>query len=126
MDFWRCGREATASDSSNKSRAPKMARCASGKEHAIGDVSLGERGGEHFAGEVTGLVGVTFAAAGAASQAKRDVVFGEDVGEALDFAGVGNGKQYLVALSGELLHFFEHGRNRAMEAGSGLGEESDG
>ena len=55
---------------------------------------------------------------------KRDVVLGEDVGEALDFAGVRDGEQNLIALSGELLDFFEHRRNRAVEARSGLREES--
>ena len=69
-----------------------------GKHHAIGHVGFGERGGENFAGEVTGFVGVAFAAAGAAAETKRDVVFGEDIGEALDFAGVGHGEQNLIAL----------------------------
>ncbi len=96
-----------------------------GEHHAIGDVGFGERGGENFSGEVTGFVGVAFAAAGAAAQAEADVVFGEDVGEAFDFAGVGDGEQNLISLPGEFLDFFEHRRNRAVEAGSGLGEESD-
>ena len=94
-----------------------------GEHHAVGDVGFGERGGEHFSGEVAGFVGIAFAAAGAAAQTERDVVLGEDVGQALDFAGVGHGKQHLVALPGELLDFFEHRRNRAVEAGSGLREE---
>ena len=93
--------------------------------HAIGHIGFGQRGGENFSGEVAGFVGITFAAAGAAAQAERHVVFGEDVGQALDFAGVGHGEQNLVALSRELLHFFEHGRNGAMEAGSGLRQECD-
>ena len=95
------------------------------KHHAIGHVGFRERGGEHFAGEVTGLVGIAFAAAGAAAQAKRNVVFGEDVGQALDLAGVGHGEQHLIALPGELLHFFQHRGNRAVEARRGLGQESD-
>ena len=39
-----------------------------GEQNAIGNVGRGQRGGENFAGEVTGFVGVAFAAAGAASQ----------------------------------------------------------
>ena len=91
-----------------------------GEENSIGNVGLGKRRGEDFAGEVTGLVGVAFAAARAASQAERDVVFGEDVGQALDLAGIRDGKQHLVALAGELLDFFEHRGNGAMETRSGL------
>jgi hypothetical protein len=41
-----------------------------GEQDAIGDVGFGERGGEDFAGEVAGFVGVAFAAAGAAAQAE--------------------------------------------------------
>ena len=41
-----------------------------GEHHAVGDVGFGERGGEDFSGEVTGFVGVAFAAAGAAAQAE--------------------------------------------------------
>ena len=95
-----------------------------GKHHSIGDVSFGQRGGQDFAGEVTGFVGIAFAAARAASQAEANVVFGEDVGQSLDFASVGHGEQNLIPCAGELLHFFEHRRNRAMEAGSGLGQET--
>ena len=97
-----------------------------GEQNAVGDVGFGQRGGENFSGEVTGFVGVAFAAAGAAAEAEADVVLGEDVGEAFDFAGVGDGEQDLLAGAGELLDFFEHRRNRAVEAGSGLGEERDG
>ena len=92
-----------------------------GKHHAIGDVSFGQGGGENFAGEVAGLVGITFAAARAASQAERNVVFGEDVGQALDFASVGDGKQHLIALPGQLLHFFEHGREPRRGSGEWAG-----
>src|SRR6202140_3344232 len=60
------------------------------KQHAVGNVGFRERGGENFAGEVTGLVGVAFAAASAASQAKRNVVFGKNVRQTLDLTGVGN------------------------------------
>ena len=41
-----------------------------GQQNAIGDVGRGQRCGEYFAGEVAGLVGVAFAAAGAASKTK--------------------------------------------------------
>ena len=57
---------------------------------------------------------------------KRDVVFGEDVGEAFDFSDVGDGEENALAIGVELLHFFQHGGNRAVEAGRGLGEECDG
>ena len=36
------GRETTRSDSSNRSRAPKMARCGVGEDEAVGDVGLDE------------------------------------------------------------------------------------
>ena len=39
-----------------------------GQDDAVGDIGLGERGGEDFSGEVTGFIGVTFAAAGAAAK----------------------------------------------------------
>ena len=101
-------------------RASRRWRDWLGEKNAVGDVGLSERGGEDFSGEVTGLVGVTFAAAGAASQTKRDVVLGEDVGEALDFAGVGDGKEHLLAVGGELLDFLKHGRElRRGSAGVG-------
>src|SRR2546423_9633825 len=93
--------------------------------HAVGEVGLGECGGENFSGEVAGFVGVAFTAASAAAEAEADVVFSEDVGEALDFASVGDGEQDLIARASELLDFFEHARNRAVEAGSGLSEEGD-
>ena len=97
-----------------------------GEHNAIGDVGFGERGGKNFSGEVAGFVGVAFAAAGAAAEAEAHVVFGEDVGEAFDFAGVGDGEKNLIAGTGEFLNFFEHRRNRAVEAGSGLGQKCDG
>ena len=64
-----------------------------GERDAIGDVSLGQRGGKQFAGEIGSFVGVTFSAAGAAAQAERNSVLAENVGQALDFAGVGDGNQ---------------------------------
>ena len=69
-----------------------MARLRFRKDHAVGHVGLHQRGGQNFSREVSGLVGVAFAAARAAAQAERHVVLGEDVGQALDFAGVGHGK----------------------------------
>ncbi len=48
-----------------------MARLAFGEQDAVGDVGSGQRGGEDFAGEVTGFIGVAFAAAGAASKRKE-------------------------------------------------------
>ncbi len=91
------------------------------EQRSIGNIGFRERRGENFAGEVAGLVGITFAPASAASQAERNVVFGKDVGQALNFTGIGHGKQHLISLSGKLLHFFEHHGNRAVEARSGLG-----
>ena len=105
MDFERCGREATESDSSKRSREPKMARLASGSEHAFGDVGRGERGGEDFSGEVAGFVGVAFASASAAAELEGDVVFGEDVGQALDFADVRDGEENALAIGVEFLDF---------------------
>ena len=94
-----------------------------GEDDAIGHVGLDQRGGQHFAGEVGSFVGVTFAAARAAAQAERNGVLAEDVGQAFDFAGVRHGDQDALALRNLLLHFFEHGGNRAVEAGRGLGVE---
>ena len=115
------GRETTESDSSNKSRAPRMERLASGKHNAVGDVSLGQRGRKQFAGEVGSFVGVTFSAPRPAAQAKRNGVLAEDVRQAFDFAGVGDGNQDSLAVRNQLLYFFQHGRNRAVEAWRGLG-----
>ena len=91
-----------------------------GQDDAVGDVGLGQRGGEHFAGEVRSFVGVTFAAARAAAQAERHGVLAENVGQAFDFAGVRHGDQDPLAVRDQLLHFLEHGGNRAVEAGRGL------
>ena len=38
------------------------------KHDTIGDVSLGQRGGEDLSGKVAGFIGITFAAASAASK----------------------------------------------------------
>ena len=93
------------------------------QHHTIGNVGLGQRGGEHFAGEIGSLVGITFSAARAAAQAERHGVLAENVGQAFDFAGVGHGNQHPLALRNLLLYFLEHGGNRAMEARRGLGME---
>ena len=92
-----------------------------GEGDAVGDVGLGQRGGEQFAGEIGSFVGVTFSAAGPAAQAEGDGVLAENVGQALDFAGVGDGNQDPLAVRNQLFYFFEHGRNRAVEARRGLG-----
>ena len=92
-----------------------------GEGDTIGHVGLGQRGGKQFAGEVGSFVGVTLSAAGAAAQAERNSVLAENVGQALDFAGVGDGDQHSLAVRNQLLYFFEHGRNRAVEARCGLG-----
>ena len=94
-----------------------------GENDAVGHVGLGQRGGEHFAGEVGSFVGVTFSAARPAAQAERHGVLAENVGQAFDFAGVRDGNQDALAVRNLLLHFLEHGGNRAVEAGRGLGVE---
>ena len=94
-----------------------------GKNHAIGHVGLGQRGGKHFAGEVGSFVGITFSAARPAAQAERHGVLAENVGQAFDFTGVRHGNQDALALPNLLLHFLEHGGNRAVEAGRRLGVE---
>ena len=93
------------------------------KDDAIGDVGLGQRGGKHFAGEIGSFVGITLSAARAAAQAEGHGVLAENVGQAFDFAGIGHGNQDSLALRNQLLHFLEHGGNRAVEAGRGLGVE---
>ena len=90
---------------------------------AIGHVGFGQRGGEQFAGEIGSFVGVTFSAAGPAAQAERNSVLAENVGQALDFSGIGDGDQHSLAVRDQLLYFLEHRWNRAMEAGCGLGME---
>ncbi len=87
------------------------------EQHTIGDVGRGERGGEYFTGEITGFVGVAFAAASAASETEGDVVFGEDVGQTLDLADIGDREEDAFTVAVEFLHFFEHRGNCAMEAG---------
>ena len=96
------------------------------KHDAVGHVSLGQSRSEQLAREVRSFVGIAFAAAGAAAQTKGNGVLAEDVGQTLDFAGVGNGDQNPLAVRNQLLDFLEHGRNRAVEAGCGLGLEGNG
>src|SRR5579871_2956036 len=96
------------------------------KYDAVRNVRLGKRGGVNLSGKVTGLVGVTFSSASAAAEFEAHVVLGEDVCQALDFAGVWNGKQHLVPGSGELLNLFEHCRNRTMKARCGLRQKLNG
>src|SRR5205823_6295386 len=59
-----------------------------GEHDAVRNVGFRERCGVDLAREVTGLIRITLAAAGAASQAETRVVFREDVGETLDFTRV--------------------------------------
>ena len=97
-----------------------MARLRVGEHDAVGNVGLGQRGGENLAGEIAGLVGIAFSAAGAAAQAEGNGVLAENVGQALDFAGVGHGDKHLLAFANVLLDFLEHRRNRAVKARCGL------
>ena len=92
-----------------------------GQENAIGDVGRGESGGEDFSGEVTGFVGVAFASASAAAELERDVVFGEDIGQALDFADVGDGEENAFAIGVELLDFAPASRGRRRGSGARAG-----
>jgi len=71
-----------------------------GEDEAVGDVGLEERGGENFSGKVGGFVGVALTSAGAAAESVAGVVFGEDVGQALDFSRVGSGEDYARAAGG--------------------------
>src|ERR1700735_306862 len=87
------------------------------QKNAIGNVGCGQGGGEDFAGEVTGFVGVAFAATSAASQLEGNVVFGEDISQTLDFSDVGHGEEDAFAIAIELLNFRQHGGNSAVEAG---------
>ena len=112
-------------------RFVKQVACAKDREvrlrqqNTVGNVGLGERRGEHLAREVAGFVRVALPAAGAASQAERNVVLGEDVGQSLDLAGVGSGEENLLAIGNEFLDFIEHRRHGSMEARSRLREKRD-
>ena len=96
-----------------------------GEHDAVGHVGFGQRGGVHLAGEVAGFVGIALAAAGAAAQSEADVVLGEDVGQALDFSGVRDREQNLIAGGRELLYFLQHRRNGAVKARGRLRQQVD-
>src|SRR4051812_14198495 len=96
------------------------------EDNAVRHVGFGECGGMNFSGEVTGLVGIAFAATRPAAQFEADIVFREDDGQALHFSGIRDRKQDLIPGSGELFHLFEHGRYRTVEASSRLRQQSDG
>src|SRR5260370_26206651 len=95
-----------------------------GEQNAVWHVRFCQRRGQTLSGEVRSLVGIAFAAAGSASEAKRNAVFGEHVGQTLDLADTRNGEQHLVASPRELLGFLEHGGNRATETRRGVGQGS--
>ena len=90
---------------------------------AFGHISLHDGGGGYVFREVGGLVHINFAArlGGAAANAERQVVLVEDVGQALDFAGAGNGKDDALAFAREASDLFRHGGDRAVKARRGLG-----
>ncbi len=123
MDFWRPGRAGYQIGFVEEVAGSEYGYVGFGEDEAVGDVGLEERGGEDFSGEVGGFVGVAFAAAGAATEAEAGVVFGEDVGEALDFSGVGGGENYTGAGFRQLGYFLGHGVHGAVEARGGLGEK---
>src|ERR1051325_2154481 len=77
------------------------------------------------AGEVGGFVeiGLTTRGGGAAAQPERKLIFGEDVSQALDFAGVGRGKDHALPLRSKLFDLFHHRGNRTVKAGRGLRSE---
>src|SRR5205807_2178227 len=75
---------------------------------------------------IRGFISVAFAASGAASQPERNVVLGENVGEALEFSGIGGCKQHPLALDHQLLYCFQHRRNGAVKTRRWLREKSYG
>src|SRR5215470_1494379 len=79
------------------------------------------------AGEVSGFVEISLAARGgrAAAQPEWKLIFGEDVSQALDLAGIGCGKDHALALRGKLLDLFHHGGDRSVKAHGGLRGEFD-
>ena len=90
---------------------------------SFGHVSLHDGCGFYVFREVRRLVHVHFAArlGSAAADAERQVVFVEDVGQALDLAGAGDGEDDSLAFPREASNFFGHGGDRAVKASRGLG-----
>jgi len=95
FDFDRCGRAATRSDSSNRSRAQKSPDALPANK-TVGKVSLQQRRSQHIAGKVRSLVSIAFPAARAAAQAIGSVVLGEHIGEALNFSRIRHGQNTCV------------------------------
>ena len=93
-----------------------------GQRDAFGHVGLDDGGRRNVFVEVGGLVDVDFAArlGRAAADAERQVVFVEDVGQPLDFAGAGDGEDNALAFAREPADFLGHGGNRAVKARRGL------
>ena len=98
-----------------------------GQRNSFGHVSLDDGGRRHVFFEVGGLLDVHFAArlGRAAADAERQVVLIEDVGQPLHFAGARYGEDDALAFACEPAHFLGHRRNRAMEAGCGLGLQGE-
>ena len=92
------------------------------QHHAFRHIGLDDGGGGHLLGKVSRLVHEDFAARSgrAAANAERQVVFVEDIGQPLDFAGAGDGEHHALAFARQLLDLFRHGGDRAMEAHRGL------
>ena len=109
---------AATSDSSNRSRVPKTTSARIGKRDAFGHVGFRNRGRREIFGEEAGFFHVRLVPRPrrAAADAEGNGVLVEDVGEALDFAGVGGGEEHASAIGESGFHFFDHRRNRAVEA----------
>src|ERR1700722_1962865 len=56
------------------------------QDKTVGEICFEQSGSEHIPSEIGGFVGITFAAASAATEAIGSVVLGEHVREALDFS----------------------------------------
>ena len=87
-----------------------------GEHDAVGHVGFGQRGGDAPRRRSSWFRRHSSRRPGCGCPVETDVVFGEDVGQALDFSGVRHREQNLVAGGGELLYFFQHRRNRAVKA----------
>src|SRR5271156_3472056 len=94
------------------------------QNESIGKVRLQQSRCENVAGKIRSLVGIAFPATRAASEAIRNVVLCEHIGEALDFSRVWYSENYLRAAGDQLLNLFNHGRHGAVEASGGLRNKS--
>src|SRR5215470_9120813 len=98
-----------------------------GKDHTIRNGSADDSGRGQVAGKICSLfqIGLTAESRSAAAKAKRNLIFGEDVGESLHLSRVRSGKDYALAFCCQLIDFFHHGGNRAVETHRGLRKNLD-